>query len=92
LATGAVTVDAISGPQKWNAIREHYLAILESFGREIGVRHARKHLAAYAEDAQTTGYNVPLKLRERLVTTLEPSEVLEIFEVIFSSTSSEVAA
>ena len=34
---------------------EHYQGLLSLFGRGIGLRHARKHLAAYADAAREAG-------------------------------------
>jgi tRNA-dihydrouridine synthase B len=52
---------------------EHYEGLLALMGREAGVRHARKHLAAYAEvSAETSSVKIQA-LRERMLTTLEPT-------------------
>ncbi len=59
------------GPDaRWDAACAHLDAILSAFGADKGLRHARKHLAAYAERA-----GAPAAVRERLVTTAEPREV-----------------
>ena len=67
---------------------EHYEGLLSEFGREAGVRHARKHVAAYvahapAEDAA---------LRQRAVTSAEPAEVLRLLRAAFGSTPERLAA
>ena len=41
--------------EKTEAAIEHYEGLLSLFGREVGVRHARKHLAAYADAAREAG-------------------------------------
>ena len=34
---------------------EHYAGLLSLYGRDMGIRHARKHLAAYAETGGAAG-------------------------------------
>jgi tRNA-dihydrouridine synthase len=73
----------LSRAQKADAMREHYDFLLSSMGRDAGVRHARKHLAACV-DALWKG--VPLlpesqhKDRQRLVTSDNSAEVLSLLE------------
>ena len=40
-----------SGPVRNEAAAEHYLGLMRLYGRSMGVRHARKHVAAYLDDA-----------------------------------------
>jgi tRNA-dihydrouridine synthase B len=72
-----------SASVKARAISEHYDGMLTMYGERIGVRHARKHLAAYADHAKALGYNVEAGLREELVTTQHPDRVFAIIEGIF---------
>jgi tRNA-dihydrouridine synthase B len=72
-----------SASVKARAILEHYDGMLTMYGERIGVRHARKHLAAYADHAKALGYNVEAGLREELVTTQHPDRVFAIIEGIF---------
>ena len=51
---------------------EHYEGLLGSYGKAVGIRHARKHLAAYADHAGLTGFVFDAALRQMLVTTEEP--------------------
>lgn len=60
--------------QKAEAALEHYQTLLSIFGKTQGVRHARKHLAAYADAAEADGAGLPKPLRARLVTTDDPVE------------------
>jgi nifR3 family TIM-barrel protein len=78
--------------EKLSAISDHYTSILCDFGIGKGVRHARKHLAGYADDAQRCGHKIDAKSRELLVTTVDPSEVMKILADIFSTTPMAVAA
>jgi nifR3 family TIM-barrel protein len=48
---------------------EHYEGLLALYGIGMGVRHARKHLAAYADE----GGALPAADRTRLVTTTDPA-------------------
>jgi tRNA-dihydrouridine synthase B len=68
---------------KTEAISEHYEGMLTMYGERVGVRHARKHLAAYAEHAKALGYAVEPALREELVTTQDPGRVFAIIARIF---------
>ncbi|PXW66925.1 tRNA dihydrouridine synthase DusB [Methylobacterium sp. B4] len=52
----------------------HYQGLIALYGAAMGVRHARKHLAAYA-DAAGPGALTP-EDRRRLVTTSDPAEAL----------------
>jgi tRNA-dihydrouridine synthase B len=55
---------------KAQAAIEHYDSLLEGFGVRQGVRHARKHVAAYAEHAGASAAE-----RARLVTSDDPAAV-----------------
>ena len=57
---------------------EHYEAMLDLYGIRMGVRHARKHLAAYADRAGEGGFGLPPELRVELVTTDEPARVVSL--------------
>ncbi|MGU3359254.1 tRNA dihydrouridine synthase DusB [Methylobacterium sp. M6A4_1b] len=48
---------------------EHYQGLLALYGLRMGVRHARKHLAAYAE----TGGGLDPEARMQLLTTTDPA-------------------
>jgi nifR3 family TIM-barrel protein len=64
---------------------EHYEGLLSLYGREIGLRHARKHLAAYAEAAAADGHHVPPETRQALVTSTEPRQVVGLLQGVFDS-------
>lgn len=66
--------------EKRDAAIEHYEGMLALYGRRMGVRHARKHLAAYADRAAEAGGGLPAALRAELVTTDDPSRVLVLLE------------
>jgi nifR3 family TIM-barrel protein len=67
--------------ERKNAALEHFETLLAIYGSEQGLRHARKHLVAYAERAGTTNC---AELRARLVRLVCPkavkSAVCELFD------------
>ena len=67
------------------AALEHYRAILALFGADKGLRHARKHLAAYAEHALAERSPT---LRSRLVTTTDPRDVPGLLSQVFDMAGS----
>lgn len=54
------------------AARQHFHCLLSLFGKAKGVRHARKHLAAYAAQPSCAD---AAAVRSRLVTSDDPAEV-----------------
>jgi tRNA-dihydrouridine synthase B len=88
---------AVSEPtqrHKADVAAEHYEGLLALYGREAGLRHARKHLAAYAEDARRFGFQLLAHERARLVTSQDPAEVLSLLRRLFAeppSRSDDVA-
>ncbi len=71
-----------SATERLAAAIEHVEAILEALGPDKGLRHARKHLAAYAEHA---GPASPARdaLRRRLVTATEARDVAPLLRQVF---------
>lgn len=59
---------------------EHYEGLLALYGRSMGVRHARKHLAAYAE----TGGALGSAERTALLTTTDPDAALGLLVRAFA--------
>ena len=59
-------------------VGEHYQAMLKSYGRDLGVRVARKHLKYYLEVA---GVQMP----KNLLRENDPSRVLEMIAAAFSA-------
>lgn len=54
-------------------VSAHYEAVLSFYGRELGLKTARKHLGWYCDAAQG-----PTALRQRLLTATDPAEVLRL--------------
>ncbi|MDN3624765.1 tRNA dihydrouridine synthase DusB [Methylobacterium isbiliense] len=73
--------------QKADLAAEHYEGLLALYGTGMGVRHARKHLAAYADHAG--GLSAPERMR--LVTTTDPAEALALLRRAFAQAPAEAA-
>ncbi|KQO90049.1 MAG: tRNA dihydrouridine synthase DusB [Methylobacteriaceae bacterium] len=69
----------LSAEQRAAVAAEHYQGLIALYGAAMGVRHARKHLAAYADAA---GGLTPDD-RRRLVTTHDPAEALRLLQRAF---------
>src|SRR4028118_988895 len=64
-------------PNEMTAIAvEHYEGLLALYGEKVGVRHARKHLAAYADVALAAGFSISPAVRSALVTSEDPKAVV----------------
>jgi nifR3 family TIM-barrel protein len=86
LETGAARPQPSARTRK-NAALEHYETILGAFGTAQGIRHARKHLAAYA---QGSGGPDAAALRRSIVTSDRPDQVKRMLSDLFDL--SEVGA
>jgi len=71
---------------------EHYEILLSLMGRETGTRHARKHLAAYADEALRCGLEPDAEARRTLLTTDEPTQAIAALARLFSTDQVGVAA
>ena len=69
------------------AALEHLDWLLSNLGERAGLRHARKHLAAYAEKE-----NAPAPLRRELVTTDDPHRAFRLLGLAFDGEALENAA
>ncbi|KPQ11184.1 MAG: tRNA-dihydrouridine synthase B [Saliniramus fredricksonii] len=70
---------------KTAAISEHYEGLLSLYGHRVGIRHARKHLAAFADHAAEEGHALAPDARRELVTTTEPARVLALLHSIVNA-------
>ncbi len=77
--------------EKAEAALDHYASLLSAFGKEQGVRHARKHLAAYANEAAASGAGLPRALRARLVTTSDADEAAALLARCWLDCAEEAA-
>ncbi|AOG05505.1 tRNA dihydrouridine synthase DusB [Bosea sp. RAC05] len=82
----------LSLAQKHAVAREHYEGLLTLMGKAHGVRHARKHLAAYADEAVASGGTADAEQRRILLTTDEPDRAIAMLARLFSPDCSRVAA
>jgi nifR3 family TIM-barrel protein len=73
-----------SPAQKTTAAIEHYEGLLALYGERMAVRHARKHLAAYADVAAAAGFGLRSPERESLVTADDPAAVVALLGRIYA--------
>ncbi|SFI07131.1 tRNA-U20-dihydrouridine synthase [Bosea sp. OK403] len=78
--------------QKFAIARDHYEGLLSLMGIAHGVRHARKHLAAYADEAVASGGVPDPEQRRALLTSDDPHLVLGALTRLFSPELSRAAA
>ena len=76
---------------KAEAALDHYASLLSTFGKAQGVRHARKHLAAYSDAAAASGAGLPRALRARLVTTTDADEAAALLARCWAEQAEEAA-
>lgn len=80
-----------SPDEKTGLILEHYEGLLSLYGFKVGIRHARKHLAAYAEAAVASGFHVGQGTRTGLVTSDDPQTVISLLRSLYASPKREAA-
>ncbi|MCF6429345.1 tRNA dihydrouridine synthase DusB [Leisingera sp. MMG026] len=68
-------------------VSEHYKAMLEFYGQDLGVRVARKHLGWYMDEAGTGP-----AMRRAVLTQKDPAEVLALLPEALSAQDAEAAA
>ncbi|TAJ31079.1 MAG: tRNA dihydrouridine synthase DusB [Bosea sp. (in: a-proteobacteria)] len=78
--------------EKLAVASEHYEGLLALMGIAHGVRHARKHLAAYADEALAEGCEPDAERRRVLLTSDEPRRVIEALAGLFSTDRGRRAA
>jgi len=71
--SGEKSNKALSGEELFNVIAEHYEAMLSLYGKELGVRVARKQLGWYLDELP----GAPDQLRREALTSLDPTRVLK---------------
>ncbi len=70
---GADAPDVPTGHDLSAMVQEHYQAMLDFYGPDLGLRVARKHLGWYMDEAGT-----PVGLRRAILTSRDTSEVLRL--------------
>ena len=68
--------------------QQHVISLMERMGELKGLRHARKHLAAYADWAERDGYRVKAELKHELVRSEIGDHVLQLLENLFAEQQS----
>ncbi|QAX29515.1 tRNA dihydrouridine synthase DusB [Leisingera sp. NJS204] len=68
-------------------VSEHYKAMLEFYGQDLGVRVARKHLGWYMDESGTGP-----AMRRAVLTQKDPAEVLALLPEALSAQDAEAAA
>jgi nifR3 family TIM-barrel protein len=91
LRTGAER-PALAAATRREAAIEHYQTLLAQFGERVGLRHARKHLAAYADIAAQTGFGLEAGARRRLVESEDTGEVLALLARLYAEAPKVEAA
>jgi tRNA-dihydrouridine synthase B len=77
-------------PSRQAAALEHYDGLLSLYGHNMGIRHARKHLAAYAEHHASPYFTTDHRLR--MLTSLDPVEVRALLASLFDGSAEREAA
>jgi len=85
------TIPEPSPEEKTVFALEHYEGLLLLYGQHVGIRHARKHLAAYADAAVESGFRVPQDVRVGLVTSDEPRFVMSLLRSLYLERDREAA-
>ncbi|WP_437436583.1 tRNA dihydrouridine synthase DusB [Ruegeria arenilitoris] len=70
---GSESPDIPTGDDLTDMVREHYQAMLEFYGTDLGLRVARKHLGWYMDEAGT-----PAALRRAVLTSRDTEEVMRL--------------
>jgi tRNA-dihydrouridine synthase B len=77
--------------EKTELALEHYDGLLSLYGAKVGIRHARKHLAAYADAAVGAGFRVAQNVRTGLVTSDDPAAVMKLLRSLYLHPEQEAA-
>jgi tRNA-dihydrouridine synthase B len=85
------TIPDPSADEMTAIVIEHYEGLLSLYGEKTGVRHARKHLAAYADVAAGSGFDVAPSVRMALVTSEEPRTVIALLRSLYNRREREAA-
>ncbi len=73
--------------------REHYDGLLTLYGREVGARHARKHLGWYLDEAsRTSGVEITQDIRMAVMTAPTPEEAQMALASAYDSLAWRAAA
>ena len=73
--------------EKVRAMAEHYEAMLLFYGREAGLRHARKHLGWYLDELVA---DAPVEERNAIMRSGDPQDVMERMTALVCSVDGDV--
>ena len=83
--------ESLSFEKRGGIVKEHLQGLIGMMG-EAGLRHARKHLAAYVEHSFEATNEAIYKLKQQLITTASVNEAYDLIDVIFLGDYTEAAA
>ncbi len=91
---GATSEELHQSPaRQFEMVFRHYDEILSHYGIELGVRIARKHLAAYIERGAAADPATDRRhVKSRVCSLTDPNEVIEALSIFFRGSSGEKAA
>ena len=94
LATGAVHIEEPDLAARAEIVLRHYREIIGFYGEALGVRMARKHLAAYIDHAETPGLpdNQKREIRASVCRINAPSKVEQAILRFFSENPAQAIA
>jgi nifR3 family TIM-barrel protein len=79
-------------PEEMTAIAvAHYEGLIALYGEKVAIRHARKHLAAYADVAMGSGFAFDASSRMKLVTTDDSRAVIALLRSLYADRVQEAA-
>jgi tRNA-dihydrouridine synthase B len=67
---------------------EHYQLMIEHYGDDVGIRHARKHIGWYLD---TLAPQTPAEMKTRLMTSRRADEVVDLFAQALSAACDQAA-
>jgi nifR3 family TIM-barrel protein len=79
------TPAALTPDRMANAAIRHYRGLLEAFGTHQGIRHARKHVAAYADEASRRGAVISGESRAQALVSTDAEAVIGFLHDAFSN-------
>lgn len=84
---GTAAPDIPQGADLVDMVRTHYADMLAFYGADLGLRCARKHLGWYMDRAGTDK-----ALRQRILRSINPDEVMELLDKALDAPGERVAA
>jgi nifR3 family TIM-barrel protein len=91
IASASADIAPPSGHELADYVAAHYEDMLSHYGRDTGLRHARKHLGWYV-DRHCARRDSSLAMRQALMRADQPAEVLRLIGLAFGHHGMAVAA